>query len=280
VSDRSGKGETIVTERAAARGLRSARNRGRVVAVIAMGVLATVALSACRSEPGAAAFVGPTRITNAHISQVIKSVPAGSGLTGDDAKKLAIEDTTFNDLVAKLAKDKGYGSVTPDQAEISQIATQLKISTAAAASNEFIKLLAQTTAWEKLLVAKLPPVTPTDADLREVFDNLQKANVIQAGVTYEQAKSTIAGIQGIGTAFTVRDAVVAAAKKYDVSINPRWAAPCSTAPCSAVTIQLLPLQSSQDGTVVQGLSLNLDTDPSPAVLDPSSPAASPAAPAA
>jgi polyhydroxyalkanoate synthesis regulator phasin len=252
----------------------------RVVTAIALSVVAMGLLSACREDAGSAAFVGNTRITEAYVDKVAGAVPVTpTGISATQARQLAITYTTFNALAAHIAQDEHLARPVPTADQTSTIVTDFSIPAADASSNEFVKVLAQANAWENLLASKAAAAKPTDAELKQVYDNLVAQGVItegESGAAFSDLKSQIAGLQGLGNAITLQRQLEVAAKKYDLEVNPRYAGECTVAPCSALQIPLLPVQL-QDGTSKTGLYVRLDGNTDPVVLDKTVPAATPAA---
>jgi hypothetical protein len=251
-------------------------NRRRVVVAVAIGLTAIGLLSACRMDAGSAAFVGNSRITEAYVDKVASSVPqSATSISVNQARDLAVTYTTFNALAEHIAKDKGYARPAPTTEQISTIVTDFNIPVAQSSTNEFVKVLAQANAWENFLAGKAASVTPTDPELKQVYDNLVAQGVItptDPGSSFSELKSAIAGLQGIGNAVTLQRQLEVAAKKYDLDINPRYAISCTVAPCSAIQIPLLPVQL-QDGSSKIGLYVRLGGDALPVVLDSPAPAA-------
>jgi hypothetical protein len=120
-------------------------------------------------------------------------------------------------------------------------------------------------------------VTPTDAELRAVYDNLVDQGVIK-DTPFNEVKPQIAAISNLNEAIALKRAFEGTAKKYDVSVNPRYTGTCTKAPCDAIKIPLLPVQL-QDGSQVVAVYIQFDTEPSPAVID-GTPPATPTAPTA
>ena len=269
-----------MTERAVTRGVRAGSARRRIIGVIALGALAVGALSACRTEAGAASFVGNTKISESFVDNVAASVPAAAQIPKDQVRALAVDYQTFNVLAAKLAKDKGWGTATASADEVQQFGQQLGLSAGAAQDNAFIQVLTQADAWKSLLASKVTPAKPTPDAERQVYDNLVASQAVDPSTPFASVQGQIAQIQVFPQAMGLQNELEKAAKTYDVSINPRYAQPCTdaskvtSATCSAFEIPLLQIQG-QSGQAIPALYLRIGEN-GPGVIDQvqASPAAS------
>lgn len=245
-----------MTERAAV--------RRRVVAVIAMGALAVGGLTACRTDSGSAAYVGNTRISNADVDGIVASLPKNGPVTAEEARQLTITYGAFNALAAKVAASKGLGTAKPDKTEITGIASELKVDP----SNKFVQTIAQGDAWRTLLMSKAPKVTPNDVELKQIYQNLVSAGNVFQGTppSFEEVRSELLTIPDLDQGVGLYREMTAAAAKSNISVNPRYAAPCTASPCASLEFPVfaVALQSGQSVTV---LNLQLDDEAHPVVVD-------------
>ena len=268
----------IVTERGAVRGLRSGRTRGRIVALIAMGALALTALSACRNDSGAAAFVDQTKITSSYVDGVVNSVPA-EVLTKLGATKAALqenvaESATFSAVAKQFAKDKGYSTPPTSPSAVTQVAQGYGLP----ANNAFVKLTVEASTWRAYLLSKQPTRAATEAEYQQVFADASKEGVVPAGTTYEAARSELQQIApDTGTASALRADLAAAIKKYDVSVNPRYTGTCSRSACTGLEFPIQVVQLPNSGGAFYANFVNMGGTANPAVLDLPTPAAAAAA---
>lgn len=197
---------------------RTARRRPtafRTVIVAALSVVAAVALAGCRSQPGVAAYVGGTQYTDASVEQMVGSVQhlIVEGATGNVRQQI-VADEVFVDLAKRYAKEHDYPAPPVDA---SQVTSHYKLP----ADNAWAKLMAESDAYRQLLFERADAVTPTDAEVRDIFDRLVAAQVVQAG-TYDQIKPQILGLQGLGQALAVKRQLADEAGKAHVTVNPRY----------------------------------------------------------
>lgn len=195
-------------------------SRRRLSVVLAAGALAVLALAGCRVEPGKAAFVGGTAHSKTDVDQVLEQIEQ-DGIQIDPAQKgrvrqLVVQDQVFVDVARRYATEHGYGEPTVDLAAAAQQFSPLP------PRNAFVRLAAQTDAYRELLFSKAKPTNPTDAELREVYQNL-----VDSGLrgTFEQIGPELRQVPSIGPALAVRKELTEAVRGYDVKVNPRYGPP-------------------------------------------------------
>ncbi len=260
--------------------------RGRKVATaVVCGLLAVTALSACRTDAGSAAFVGPTRITQDQVSSVESQIPAAilqaSGGTSDaDARQFVLSYQTMLALMKQYAKDNKLG--TPSSSDTAQALAaegqSLGINATDLPKNQFAKLVTDVALWVNYLEAKTPQRAGTDADYRALFNELVMAGTIPAGTTYAQVKPVFQQeAPQLGGILDLQKELNNAAKDYGVSINPRYIPSCSKQNCSGLEFALLRVNDQQNQISFDGAYVKLGGDASPAVLDVPTPVVTQAA---
>ena len=125
-----------------------------------MGALALTALSACRNDNGAAAFVDQTKITSSYVDGVVNSVPA-EVLTKLGATKAALqenvaESATFSAVAKQFAKEKGYSTPPTSPSAVTQVAQGYGLP----ANNAFVDFTVEASTWRAYLLSKQPQGPP------------------------------------------------------------------------------------------------------------------------
>ncbi len=233
--------------------------RRRLVTVAAAGVLALTALAGCRSEPGSAAFVGDTRITTNQVNDVLDGVRA-DGVTVDPTREGTIRQEVtaqlvFLDVAKRYATEKGFPAPTPDY---QTVADRNKLPT----SDPFVRLVAESQAYDALLKQQIKPATVTDADYLQAAD----AAIAQGVADPSQRDKLAASIkQDPGFAdemahgIAVRNELTDAIKRYNVTVNPAFGPAATT---------LVSGQTDGDATIsLVVLPLTAGATTAPAVID-------------
>ncbi|MGK5680920.1 hypothetical protein [Actinoplanes sp. URMC 104] len=206
-------------------------------------------LSACRSEPSVAAYVGDSaRITEARVQQVWDN--AYSALTAAAAEQPAqpqqpegsqaepgtgpsdapvtmpitrtdiVRTLVGHDVLADVAQREGV--TLPSNLPLGDYATQLRLPQNA----EYVRLYAEFDGLIRGLRSKVQSNAPaaTDDDLRQVFDVLVEQGEVPGNTTFEQFKTQLPAenLQLVKTAAAVRQEVAELTDKMDITVNPRY----------------------------------------------------------
>ena len=201
----------------------------RLASVAVVASLAVAGLSACRSEPSVAAYLGDSRLTEARVQDVwdeahdavVKAAQAtpGAPATMPVTRADVVRTLISADVLAKVAKAENV--TLPADLTLDEYASSLHIP----ASTEFVRLYAEADTYVRLLrqgITNAP--APSDADLQEIFDVLAANGQIQEGSTFEQFKSSLpdSNKQLVQTATAVRQEIAEVAKPLDIKVNPRY----------------------------------------------------------
>lgn len=221
------------------------RRARRLVSVAVVASLAVTGLSACRSAPAMAAYIGAVKIADTRAQAVYDEVhnaivAAGPAAQGQPAPAEVTRDDVVGVLVGAemlpaLAKQQNVS--LPADVPVDTYATALRLP----ANTEYTRLYVQASMYANLLLQKATGgPQPTDADLREVFDALVKASGDSGGTTFEQFKGGLSAdnTKAVQTALAVRQEITDAAAKSDLSINPRY---------QAASLPVLQSQLQQNG---------------------------------
>ncbi|WP_433300871.1 hypothetical protein ACQP2F_04480 [Actinoplanes sp. CA-030573] len=237
----------------------------RFASVAAVATLAVTGLSACRSEPSVAAYVGDSKISESRVDGVYDEVraatqaaPAAAGDTAAAAPQITRADVVRTivsaDVLAKVAQQHSVS--LPADLQLDDYASTLHVP----ATTEYLKLYAEADQYVRLLrqgVKNAPE--PTDADLREIYDVLVKSGQVPEGGTFEQFKQSLPAEnkQLVQTATAVRSEINEVTGPLKVKVNPRY---------QPATIPVLQFQT-QNGEVRPLVSAPLGEDTSAPVTD-------------
>jgi hypothetical protein len=248
----------------------------RLLAAVALSVVAVGALSACQDQAGTAAFVGGTRITVGDVEKSVDGIlaacdaakasasataaaPPACGPTAQELRALAVQDKVTIAVASRYAAEHGIKPPVVDPQEIATTAQQLGI----AANDPFINEYVTARAWANALDDAATPVTPTEAELHGIYDRARSAGVTNQ--PYAQVRAPISQITGLGQAVAVQRELAAAATSYGVSIGPRYQ-PSAEVGTPAVGLQLPLLQIQGPAGPVTVLSVDFGQTASPAVV--------------
>jgi hypothetical protein len=210
----------------------------RLASVAVVASLAVAGLSACRSEPSVAAYVGSSKITDAAVQAVlddakVKLVAAGAPATVPIKKSDVVSAILSARVLAEVAKQQSL--TLPADLGLSQYASSLHVPE----TTEYVRLFAESDSYVKLLRqgVKAAPA-PSDADLREVYDVLATEGQV-GDTTFDQFKTQLPeqNKQLVQTAIAVRKEISDAAGRMSIRINPKY---------QPVGVPVLQFQTSQN----------------------------------
>ena len=205
----------------------------RFASIAVVASLGLAGLTACRSEPSVAAYVGDnTRITEKRVQEVWDNAFAALQKTNAEAEASAPPATlsiTRSDIVRTLVSNnvltevaKRESVTAPAELPLGDYATQLRLPQDA----EYVRLYAESDALIRALRTKVQAAATdvTDDDLREVFDVLIEAQEVPAGTTFEQFKTQLPAenLALVKTAAAVRKEVAETTDAMKITVNPRY----------------------------------------------------------
>jgi hypothetical protein len=222
--------------------------KSRLVAVATAGLLAVGALSACQSEPGAALFVGDTRVPNSRVNVAMDAITAvPQNVPKAELRALMVQDLAFIELAQRYAKQKGITlpTVSPDQAKA--LASGFTVTDPA--HNEFFTTYLQARSDASTLLSQQEPITPTDEEIHATFDPLVAQGVVKANA-FEGFKNAVMGDNNAKIAFGLKRELSKIMDTDPVTISPRYQLPCEKTPCEQLGFTLYQEQQSNLQIVV------------------------------
>lgn len=178
------------------------RSYRRMATVAVVGALAAAALSSCGIRPDTAATVGSTTITEKQVDEALTSLPV------EVPRERVVQDMVLG------AACKEYAAAHSISYDVAKAAAEW--ADQGVPSGAYQQILALRSACLGA-VAGQPGTEPSEADLRKVYDDVQKVNPTLLGA-FEQAKAQLLKEPAIVGAFAAKRV----AAEADVSVNPRY----------------------------------------------------------
>jgi hypothetical protein len=224
----------------------------RLLAVALAGALALTGLTACQDQPTVAAYVGNAQLANADVEKAVSEFPAGTrDAHAGQIRQLVVSAFVTREVATKIAKDRQLTLQPADLIPYQRDASRLGISP----TGGFIQLEAEATAAMKSIASLSQSHPPTDEDQRAVFAELVKAGAIQPGTPYSEVKAQLDSPE-LRAALGLRAVLADAVHADGVTVNPRYRPLGIYVPFTLA-----------NGQVQSGLSIPLDENASPAVVD-------------
>jgi hypothetical protein len=199
----------------------------RLASTAVVALLAVTGLSACRSAPDVAVYIGNTKaVTEDEVQRIWDDTTAK--LVTNPQTGRAVMPITRQDIVNTLAGLDVLGRVVQQRGlsaanvPVEGIAQSLGLSPDATFAADFAR-------YEGLvgaIAAKSQPTQPTPADVRSVYDRLRAAGGLSSDVTFEQFAGGLSqqGRQTLQGSFGMRRDLQPEVEKMNVRANPRYGA--------------------------------------------------------
>lgn len=238
----------------------------RLASVAVVASLAVAGLSACRSEPSVAAYVGETKFTESRVEQVWdeahEKFSAAAPVAGQSAAPAQLPITRSDvvrtlvsaDVLAQVAKQRNV--TLPADLTLAEYASSLRLPQ----DTEFVRLFAETDAYVRVLRESVKDAPePSDADLRDVYDVLVASQQVNASGTFEEFKAALPAQNKelVQTAAAVRKQIAEVTGSLDIRVNPKY---------QPIGIPVLQFQTGE-GEVRPLLSVPLGADDTAPVTD-------------
>jgi len=186
------------------------RRRLAAVVLVALGILLLAGPDPGRSEPSVAASVNEVEITEAELDRLMADGGRlAEGLAADRNEVIGILVVT--EAVTTYARQQG---LTLPEPSVEAIAGDLQL----AADSPYVRMVAEFFAVISAVQNAIVPVPPSEADQRELYDNL-----VSQGLTtpFEELQGVLTA-EAVGEWVAMRDQIAAAVGQADIQINPRY----------------------------------------------------------
>lgn len=188
-------------------------NARRLPVVAVLGLLAAGGLVACRADPAVAAYVDDQRITEAEVDDVMAEL---GEVVADPAQLATLRDQVvemrvLTEVTGRYAEQEGLAVPEPDPARIGG-------EIGLAPEHPYVQVAAGFAAAMEALRGSVAPVPPTDADQREVYDQLAAQGLT---VPFEQVRPDL-NEQLLGEPVALRNLLIEVVARADIQLNPRY----------------------------------------------------------
>ena len=206
----------------------------RLASVAVVASLAVAGLSACRSEPSVAAYVGDAKITETRVQDIwdeareafadapapaadpaAQAAPATLSISRTDVVRTLLSVN----VLAEVAKRESL--TLPADLSVPDYAAALRVPE----NTEYVRLFAEADTYVKLLRQKAQNApAASDADLREVYDVLAAEKQVPEGTTFENFKTALPEQNKVlvQSAAAVRNEIKEVTGSMGIRINPRY----------------------------------------------------------
>jgi hypothetical protein len=186
----------------------------RVRAAVALVLAGSLLLTGCRDDPAVAAYVGSEQITEARIDQLVEGVEVAAR----DNKDLQLPNRSavlMTVVLDKICRDRQEREKFADR----PLSPQEQQQIAPVANVEYFTIRLNTFSCMNG-IPNPPGVTPTDAEVRDIYDRAAALGLINA--PYDEVKERIAALEEVPPAIATKRMVTDMVAAADVRVNPRY----------------------------------------------------------
>jgi hypothetical protein len=135
--------------------------------------------------------------------------------------------------------------------DANQMAQQVRVPP----DTEYVRALTERDGYRLGLLQQWKSAEPSEADLREVYDNLVKGTGGQYTDSFEQFTSSLPdqSVELVGRSAALRKEIEAEARKLDVTVNPRY---------GPAVVSLVNTSSQQGGPLISLIDVQLNSQES------------------
>lgn len=189
----------------------------RSLAAATLAAVAVLGLAGCRVEPGAAAFIGNTRITDEQVDKINDEqvdIARGRGQEVSTQaiaanRQLLIERLTLAEVARRIVTEKGIAVTRVS-------ATDVAYQNGRPQPSDIDRYVADTQPYLEALRAAVTPTALTDAEKKELTQNL-----VRLGADPSVA-ARFFGEPDLQRAMAFRKALRDGLDKYRVEVSPRY----------------------------------------------------------
>jgi hypothetical protein len=191
--------------------------RVRRLASVAAVAAALLALSACRSHPNVAAYIGDEEVTEAQVTEVVEDLEQKLGEEAGvplPARDRVVTLLVLDAVCAQVSAEKGYRPRM--QYPVEYVVQQYGLP----ADSTFVQRRA---ALETCLSGfpAADPVAPTEDELADLVQRAREAGVIPEETPFAEAAQQLDG-ELLRGRLALRRVIVEAMAGYDITVNPRY----------------------------------------------------------
>ncbi|WFE23469.1 hypothetical protein O7621_09400 [Solwaraspora sp. WMMD937] len=210
----------------------------RLASITVIALVGVAALSACRSQPGVAAYVGDEQYTEEQVTSLIDDMADQLGEQAGQqgapllpTRQQVVSALVLADVCAQLDVPGGAQPVSPQQLGLPP-------------ASEYGQTASQ--AWTCIVGLQAGgQVQPTQEELFDLVEKGRAAGVIPDEVTDEEAAGQLDGEQ-LRSSLAARDALADAVAEQDVTVNPRY---------RPLEFPVLSFQAPQGNVIAVGIPL-------------------------
>ncbi|MEV1288971.1 hypothetical protein [Micromonospora sp. NPDC049679] len=191
----------------------------RLVSIPVIAAVGLLALAGCRSEPGVAAYIGDTKITEDRVTAIVDDATTQLGENAEaqpPTRAMVVSTLVLREVCDRLNPVPPAGQPTPPPVSPEQLSQNLGVPPTTTLAKESAEL--QTCLMR---IQAGPPIAPSAEQLADVVTRGKAAGAIPPDFPADQAAAQLDGEQ-LRSALASRKAISEAVDRYHVTVNPRY----------------------------------------------------------
>jgi hypothetical protein len=204
----------------------------RLASVAVVASLAVAGLSACRTSPDTAAYIGSgkdlTKVAQSQVDEVYDDAQANAtaARTAADGSVQKPTEVTRQQIVSALVGLgvlRKYGqdnNIKPEAFPPATVATSLFLEPDA----KYVPIYSEFEGYLEAIAAKVQPAQITEADVRDVYNRLRAGGALPASTSFESFAGGLSqqDQQILSQRISLAKALQPIAAKLDIDVNPRY----------------------------------------------------------
>ncbi|GII24146.1 hypothetical protein [Planosporangium mesophilum] len=205
----------------------------RLASLAALALVGTLALTGCRSQPGAAVYIGSTTYSEKYVDGLSEQLAKVPGFTRGEGRKNIAQWLVVRDLGKRMAAEKHWPAPEIDEAgATAQIEDALRAGGNGGSQQDveavrpLIRVYAEYEGYKGLVQQNVALAKPTDADYADLYERAKAAGLVPAGMdaaTYRKEGLGPQNDQLFRANVGLRNLYSEAVKKANITINPKYA---------------------------------------------------------
>jgi hypothetical protein len=187
--------------------------------ILAVTAVVGMLLAGCAHDTDEALRVGDVSVGNTQVDEIVAGILSrlGENPAKDqtaDVRQTVVQWTAFTEVARRYAREQGVRVPAPD---VDSAANDLGLD----ADDPLAEVWAEAQTHLTALLDDAEGRTPTEDEMRGVYDDFIAIAGADAA-TYEQIRDELLSLMQYHQALALRDALIEAADRYGVTVNPRY----------------------------------------------------------
>jgi hypothetical protein len=203
----------------------------RLTSLAALALVGSIALTGCRSQPGAAIYIGSATYSEQYVNGLADKLQKVSTLNRGDGRQTIAEWLMVRDLGKRLVADKKWPAPEVQEESAAALVRNALQSAGQGGAQEsvesfrpLIQLLAQYQAYQGTVQQHVTPAQASDADYVELYERAKTAGQVPPNIDAASYRKLLGpdNERALQATLGLRKLYADALSGADVSLNPKY----------------------------------------------------------